>query len=244
MRPNSNNKVFLSFFAIPQVAVAIDTDIILRGAAPWPKSSSARRPVIKIHSRQAKARGVALKWFKDEVGSDVARALLLRGSLVAPELILPEVLNAGWEAVRLGLMVPAQLDAMAVELTPCFARLAGLAPLAASAARTALSIDHPVYDCFYLALAELKSAPPRSPPTHACWRRREARGGRNWSSCSVRAENPLISIWYGSVPTISPKRSAMLVPMAQSEWLRAHALLNASTPAGHAHPRPSRPATA
>ena len=102
---------------------------------------------------------VALKWFKDEAGSDAARALLLREPLVAPELILPEVLNAGWKSVRLGLMVPAQLDAMAVELTPCFARLASLAPLATAAARTALEIDHPVYDCFYLALAELKSAP-------------------------------------------------------------------------------------
>jgi predicted nucleic acid-binding protein len=46
---------------------------------------------------------------------------------------------------------------MAVELASCFARLAGLVPLAATAARTALEIDHPVYDCFYLALAELES---------------------------------------------------------------------------------------
>ena len=101
---------------------------------------------------------VALKLFKDEAGSDAARALLLREPLVAPELILPEVLNAGWKAVRLGLMVPAQLEAMAVELASCFARLAGLVPLAATAARTALEIDHPVYDCFYLALAELELA--------------------------------------------------------------------------------------
>lgn len=31
--------------------------------------------------------------------------------------------------------------------------------LAAPAARAALEIDHPVHDCFYLALAELESAP-------------------------------------------------------------------------------------
>ncbi len=102
---------------------------------------------------------VALKWFKDEAGSDAARDLLLHEPLVAPELILPEVLDAGWKAVRLGLMLPAQLDAMAGELAPCFVRLAGLTPLAAAAARAALEIDHPVYDCFYLALAELESAP-------------------------------------------------------------------------------------
>jgi predicted nucleic acid-binding protein len=52
---------------------------------------------------------VALKWFKDEAGSDGARALLLREPLVAPELILPEMLNASWKSVRLGSMVPAQL---------------------------------------------------------------------------------------------------------------------------------------
>ena len=42
---------------------------------------------------------VALKWFKQEGGSDEARTLLLREPLIAPELILAEVLNAAWKAV-------------------------------------------------------------------------------------------------------------------------------------------------
>ena len=40
---------------------------------------------------------VALKWFKQEGGSDQARTLLLEELLIAPELILAEVLNAASE---------------------------------------------------------------------------------------------------------------------------------------------------
>jgi predicted nucleic acid-binding protein len=97
---------------------------------------------------------VALKWFKDEPGSEAARSVLLREPAVAPELVLAEVLNAGWKAVRLGLLTRVQLQAMTEELPLCFVRLAELRALATSASRIAVEIDHPVYDCFYLALAE------------------------------------------------------------------------------------------
>jgi predicted nucleic acid-binding protein len=101
---------------------------------------------------------VALKWFKEEPGSAAARAVLLEEPLIAPELILAEVLNAGWKAVRLGVMADAQLHAIAAELPLCFARLADLASLTAAATRAAVELDHPVYDCFYLALTEREAA--------------------------------------------------------------------------------------
>jgi predicted nucleic acid-binding protein len=40
-----------------------------------------------------------------------------------------------------------------------FAMLHALAPLAARAGAIALAIDHPVYDCFYLALSEAQDVP-------------------------------------------------------------------------------------
>jgi predicted nucleic acid-binding protein len=79
---------------------------------------------------------VALKWFEQEPGSEAARAILLQEALIAPELIVAEVLNAAWKAARLGLMSGAQLEATAAELPHCFARLADLAPLAAADATT------------------------------------------------------------------------------------------------------------
>jgi predicted nucleic acid-binding protein len=46
---------------------------------------------------------VALKWFIDEDGSDRAAALLDgKELLIAPDLIVAEVCNAGWKAVRAG----------------------------------------------------------------------------------------------------------------------------------------------
>ena len=102
---------------------------------------------------------VALKWFKQEGGSDQARALLLEEPLIAPELILAEVLNAAWKAARLGLMTSLQADIACAELPLCVVRLEHLAPLATSAAQAARQLDHPVYDCFYLALADREGVP-------------------------------------------------------------------------------------
>jgi predicted nucleic acid-binding protein len=102
---------------------------------------------------------VALKWFKEEPGSAEALALLAAEPLVAPELILAEVLNAAWKARRLGAMDEVQADRVATELPSFLSRLMPLAPLAAAAARLARVLDHPVHDCFYLALAEREAVP-------------------------------------------------------------------------------------
>jgi predicted nucleic acid-binding protein len=98
---------------------------------------------------------VALKWFLQEDGSDSAAALLDGpGLLIAPDLIIAEVCNAGWKAVRLGAAVAAQLDIIAARLAVAFDELVPLDALAEAAVAAALALDHPVYDCFYLALAE------------------------------------------------------------------------------------------
>ncbi|TVR97658.1 MAG: PIN domain-containing protein, partial [Rhodospirillales bacterium] len=76
----------------------------------------------------------------------------------APDLIIAEACNGAWKAVRKNLMTAAQADFMSHRLAATFDALypaAGLAPLAMSIARR---LDHPVYDCFYLALAEQRGA--------------------------------------------------------------------------------------
>lgn len=102
---------------------------------------------------------VALRWFLQEAGSD-RTAALLEGTdlLVAPELILAEVCNAGWKAVHAGTALPAQLQIAAARLPLVLDELVPLGGLAADAVTIALALDHSVYDCCYLALAEQRDA--------------------------------------------------------------------------------------
>lgn len=98
---------------------------------------------------------VAIKWFIDEPGSDAARRLWRdEPELLAPDLIVPEVCNAAWRKVRLGQSDPAQAQKIAARLRNGVLEFRPTAPLASRAIELALELDHPVYDCFYLALAE------------------------------------------------------------------------------------------
>ncbi len=93
---------------------------------------------------------VAVKWFLDEEGSDLAADLAHR-DLLAPELIYAEVANALWKKRARGELNAAvepidRLDTLLLAAVP-------IAPLSLEAARLADDLRHPVYDCFYLALA-------------------------------------------------------------------------------------------
>ena len=96
---------------------------------------------------------VALKWVVAEPDSSAADALLERYALAAPELLLVECVNALWLRLRrgelaLGDAVAAMRRLQAVPLD--LASDAGLAPQALS---LSAELDHPAYDCMYLALA-------------------------------------------------------------------------------------------
>ncbi len=98
---------------------------------------------------------VALKWFVAEPGSVQARALLSdQTALLAPDLVIAEVCNGAWRLARLGVLGAAQCEAIASEIAGLFDRISALGPLAARASVVARVLDHPVYDCFYVALAE------------------------------------------------------------------------------------------
>lgn len=102
---------------------------------------------------------VALKWFMQEPGSDVARRILDGDDpLSAPDLIVVETCNGAWKAVRRQLMTAVQADSMARQLSRLFDTLHPAEGLASLAMQIARDLDHPVYDCFYLALAEQREA--------------------------------------------------------------------------------------
>lgn len=98
---------------------------------------------------------VVVKWLVAEELSDEAASLLQRESaLVAPELVLAEVTNALWAMCRRGDIGAADFDdAVHALRTAPVAVPHPMRRLAAAAARLALDLDHPVHDCFYLALA-------------------------------------------------------------------------------------------
>ena len=102
---------------------------------------------------------VAVKWFLDEPGDREARALV-EGSeaLMAPELIVAEVLNAIWKRLLRGEADIRQGPRVAAALPKVLAQIRSLAPLATRTLELAAELRHPVYDCFYLALAEERSA--------------------------------------------------------------------------------------
>ena len=98
---------------------------------------------------------VALKWFIDEDGSPRAVSLLSSGEpMIAPDLVVAEVCNAGWKSLRRREIDAAQFDEIAADVSRAFARLVSLDQLIGRAAALVRELDHPIYDCLYLALAE------------------------------------------------------------------------------------------
>jgi predicted nucleic acid-binding protein len=100
---------------------------------------------------------VALKWFVEEDGSAAAAELIDDANIVlAPDLIIAEVCNAAWKSVRRGNMRAEQFARAAVILPTMFDELVPLSSLCEAACAIASKLDHPVYDTFYLALADLR----------------------------------------------------------------------------------------
>ena len=101
---------------------------------------------------------VAAKWLVPEADSPLAEALL-DDELLAPDLLFAEVGNILWKKQMRG-----EIDAAAAQLA---ARLLLQAPLEvvdsaslmADALALAVQLQHPAYDCFYLALAERQGVP-------------------------------------------------------------------------------------
>lgn len=98
---------------------------------------------------------VVIKWFVREDLHAEATGLLAGGDdLYAPDLVLSEVANIAWKkAVRgeIGGQQAAQIVAACLDGLPAILPAAGFIE---RALQMALALEHPVYDCLYLACAE------------------------------------------------------------------------------------------
>ncbi len=95
---------------------------------------------------------VALKWVLDETGSSWARALPDTAGLIAPALLWTECANGLWRLARVTPALDAGRAFEIVSAVPLEMVEAGLA-IQAQALRLGGRLDHPIYDCLYLALA-------------------------------------------------------------------------------------------
>ncbi len=101
---------------------------------------------------------VAVKWFVPEEGHESARALLDQpDALIAPDWLLAEVANVFWKQQRRGQINPT-LAQEVLNILPGLLDLAPTAALINEAFEIAHTIDHPVYDCIYLALTRERGA--------------------------------------------------------------------------------------
>ena len=98
---------------------------------------------------------VAVKWVLPE--SNTERAIAIRTTdddIIAPSLAHAEVGNAIWRAVLRGDLSPVEAANHLKAAVAHYRRIIPLEELALSALALATQLRHPIYDCFYLALAE------------------------------------------------------------------------------------------
>jgi predicted nucleic acid-binding protein len=102
---------------------------------------------------------VAAQWVLSQEGSERAARLRTEETLIAPSLITAEIGSAIWKAVRRGDVIRSNaLVALEAALLP-FDKLVAAEDLPLRALELAIELDHPIYDCFYLALAERERCP-------------------------------------------------------------------------------------
>ena len=106
---------------------------------------------------------VAVRWVVEEAGSDEAAALLERDvAWITPRLLLTEAASALRRKVADKTLAPAaagqSLDALHQAIADGVIRLVDDERVIASALLLALSLQHKVPDCVYLALAEREGA--------------------------------------------------------------------------------------
>jgi predicted nucleic acid-binding protein len=96
---------------------------------------------------------VAIKWVIEEHGTREAIALR-RHRLFAPELLVAECANVLWKKTRRNELTLDEARLAARLLQRADIELAPMRALLEPATELAIAMDHPAYDCAYLALAE------------------------------------------------------------------------------------------
>jgi predicted nucleic acid-binding protein len=102
---------------------------------------------------------VAVKWVLPEADSERAAALRKPGDdLVAPSLVAAEIGNALWKSAMRGDIGKSEATAALPVALAHFALLVPVEELVTRAIELAINLRNPIYDCFYLALAERERA--------------------------------------------------------------------------------------
>lgn len=98
---------------------------------------------------------VAVKWLVVEEGAEIAKELAVDGhDLHAPRLMASEVASSLWRKARMGELERNSVGALLAQVPNMPVRWGADETLSADAVRLALALNHPVYDCIYLALAQ------------------------------------------------------------------------------------------
>ena len=95
---------------------------------------------------------VIVKWVLREAGSAAAFALRTQ-ALIAPSLWSAEVGNVLWRRAMQGELTPAEASDLLSDLQQAALKEVPIGGLAADALTLSLELNHPIYDCLYLALA-------------------------------------------------------------------------------------------
>jgi predicted nucleic acid-binding protein len=96
---------------------------------------------------------IAVKWVVEEDGTTEALLLRRRAKLIAPELLAVECANILWKKVQRGELSRDEAFLAARLLQAANVEFLSARSMLEAATRLAVELDHPAYDCLYLALA-------------------------------------------------------------------------------------------
>lgn len=102
---------------------------------------------------------IAVKWVIEETGTNEALALRSRARLIAPDLLVAECANILWKKTRINELGTDEALFAARLLAGAEMELVPMRLLFAPATRLAIALDHPAYDCVYIALAIERDCP-------------------------------------------------------------------------------------
>ena len=100
---------------------------------------------------------VLIKTVVEEDGSAQAVALLESSAAVAPDLIMSECANILWKKIRRGEYTSEEAKLAAQILQRAEFEIAPSRMLTEHAVEYSAMLDHPAYDCVYLALARVRA---------------------------------------------------------------------------------------
>ncbi len=99
---------------------------------------------------------VALKWFLygESFAAESSLLVQYKVPMIAPDVIVAEVANAAWKSSMLGRITHQHAREIAGGLHRFLMLLVPSSEVSEKAVEIAQILNHPVYDCLYLALAD------------------------------------------------------------------------------------------